>query len=107
MLLLLCFHWERPVGDIPGSGVAATDLRFAYEGRWLRGASSVEADWPCSSVRFAVGTSELTTAALTLVWSGVRVRRSPHLQPHSSNTRYDVTLASYKSTAPCNVVSPP
>eukprot|EP00964_Phaeocystis_antarctica_P041107 scaffold23494_cov60-Phaeocystis_antarctica.AAC.2 len=54
--------------------MAATDPRFAYEGRWLRGASSVEADWPCSSVRFSVGTGEVTTAAVTLVWSGVRVR---------------------------------
>ena len=50
------------------------------------------------------------TLNVTLVWSGewsgVRVRRSPHLQPYSSNTRYDVTLASYQSNAPCKVVSP-
>ena len=74
MLLLLCFHWERPVGDINAGGMAATDARFVYEGRWLRGESSAEADWPCSSVRFAVGTGGRTTAAVTLVWSGVRVR---------------------------------
>lgn len=54
--------------------MAATDPRFAYEGRWLRGESSAEADWPCSSVRFAVGAGEHATAAVTLVWSGVRVR---------------------------------
>ena len=74
VLLLLCFHWERPVGDINAGGMAATDARFVYEGRWLRGESSAEADWPCSSVRFAVGTGGRTTAAVTLVWSGVRVR---------------------------------
>ena len=74
VLLLLCFHWERPVGDINAGGMAATDARFVYEGRWLRGESSAEADWPCASVRFAVGTGGRTTAAVTLVWSGVRVR---------------------------------
>ena len=115
VLLLLCFHWERPVGDLPGSGMAATDLRFAYEGRWLRGASSVEADWPCSSVRFSVGTGELATAALTLVWSGVRVRlnasgQSPnrlHCSALLLLAPLGPTLASSQSTAPCKVVSPP
>ena len=73
VLLLLCFHWERLVGDINAGGVARrTPAR--YEGRWLRGESSAEADWPCSSVRFAIGTGGRTTAAVTLVWSGVRVR---------------------------------
>ena len=73
VLVLLCFHWERPA---PSADVTAADTRFAYEGRWLRGKSTAAADWPCSSVRFAVGTGgdADATPAVTVVWSGVRVR---------------------------------